>query len=136
MSAPTPVVRATTYERDGHRCVSCGATVHLEWQHRKAVGMGGSKIRPRYEEGVTSCAICNPEYEHRLQRKALLLGWKVKGVKAALEHPEDVPVFYVAEQQWWVLTTRGTRLRISAVEAEQMMLRVYGPEYDEWKAAA
>lgn len=137
MSAPTPVVRAVTYERDGHRCVSCGATIHLEYQHRLAVGMGGSKRRPRYEEGVTSCAICNPAYEHSLQTLALLKGWKVKKVKRAIEHPEDVPVFYPMERQWCVLTTRGTRQMISEAAAVAMMRDVYGEQqYDEWREAA
>lgn len=134
MSAPTPVVRAVTYERDGHRCVSCGARIFLEWQHRLAVGMGGSKLRPRYEEGVTSCAICNPAYESTLQIMALLNGWKVKKVKAAIEHPEDVPVFYWAEQAWFQLTDRGTRVRISEAVARQLMDDIYGAEYAAWQA--
>lgn len=136
MSEPTPLVRAVTYERDEHRCVSCGATVRLQYQHRLAVGMGGSKIRPRLEEGLTSCAICNPEYERTLQLLALRYGWKVKKVKAAREHPEDVPVFYIRERQWCVLSTSGSRRRVAEAEALRMMRAVYGPEYEEWEKAA
>lgn len=136
MSDPTPVVRAVTYERDEHRCASCGATTHLQYQHRLAVGMGGSKIRPRYEEGLTSCAICNPRYESDLQMLALRYGWKVKKVKRAIEHPEDVPVFYRQERIWCVLTTRGTRRRVSERVALVMMREVYGDGYSEWEKAA
>lgn len=136
MSDPTPVVRAVTYERDEHRCVSCGATVHLQYQHRLAVGMGGSKRRPRYEEGITSCAICNPRYESDLQILALRYGWKVKKVKRAVEHPEDVPVFFPMERIWYRLTTSGSRWPLSEREALTMMRAVYGPEYAEWEQAA
>ena len=129
MSDPTPVVRAVTYERDGHRCVSCGARV-LQYQHRRAVGMGGSKIRPRLEDGLTSCGICNPAYEGRLQAAALRYGWKVK---SWVKSPELVPVFYPLEHNWYELTAEGQRLRISQARAMEMMTAVYGEQYDETK---
>ena len=130
MSAPTPVVRAVTYERDGHRCVSCGATVHLQYQHRRAVGMGGSEVRPRLEDGVTSCATCNPEYERELQTKALQFGWKVP---RWVKNPERVPVFFWMERTWYVLMVEGTRKRVSASLAMAMMREVYGDAYVEEK---
>lgn len=136
MSQPTPVVRAVTYERDDERCVSCGTRIHKEYQHRLTVGMGGSKRRPRFEEGVTSCAICNPEYERSLQIVALVYGWKVRKIKRAIEHPEDVPVFYLHERTWYELTTRGTRIRITTADAARRMREVYGPQWDEWVVAA
>lgn len=133
MSAPVPVVWAVVKERDEQRCVSCGARVGLQFQHRQATGMGGSKRRPLYHEGLTSCAVCNEQYENVLQRKALLCGWKVA---RWVKHPDDVPVLYPLERQWYLLSTRGTRLRVNAVEAVAMMRRVYGEQYDEWQEAA
>ncbi|GAB3605327.1 hypothetical protein GCM10027413_07360 [Conyzicola nivalis] len=66
-----------TYERDGRRCVSCGAGAHLHYQHRAAVGIGGSKVRPPVAEGLTSCETCNPAYEPALQLQAWRFGWKM-----------------------------------------------------------
>jgi len=133
VSAPTPVVRAVTYERDGERCVSCGRRVHLEYQHRQAVGMGGSKVRPRLEQGVTSCVLCNGEYERTLQVKALRYGWKVR---RTVRDCSLVPVFYPFDRAWYRLTRDGRRERISTGVALIMMRTVYGEQYDEWEAAA
>jgi hypothetical protein len=126
MSAPTPVVRAVTYERDLHRCVSCGATAFLEFNHRRAVGMGGSKIRPLYTDGVTACSRCNGRYEAEFESAALRFGWKVRKWVAA---PGLVPVWYAMERSWFRLTLDGTRVRIAHREAMAMMQEVYGSEY-------
>lgn len=133
MSIPTPVVRAVTYERDGHRCVSCGVRTSLQYQHRRAVGMGGSKIPPKLADGVTTCGLCNPAYEAGLQQSALRFGWKVK---AWVKHPELVPVYFLLERTWCELTTDGRRLRVSQVRAMEMMTAVYGEQYDEEKGLA
>jgi hypothetical protein len=133
VSAPAPAVRATTYERDEHRCVSCGATTGLQWQHRRATGMGGSEVRPGLEDGLTSCALCNPAYEGALQKRALRFGWKVR---RWVKHPEHVPVFYQLELRWYVLDGQGRRHPISRGRARGLMEEVYGPEYDEWEDAA
>jgi hypothetical protein len=136
VSRPEPVVWAVVKERDGQRCVTCGRWTDLTFQHRNAVGMGGSKHKPLHAEGVTSCWLCNGEYERTLQTLALVYGWKVKKVKRAVDHPEDVPVFYVQERAWFVLTTEGTRSRISDADAAARMRDVYGSEWDEWVALA
>lgn len=134
MADPTPVVRAVTYERDQHRCVSCGATSNLQYQHRDAVGMGGSKIRPVLEEGLTSCAFCNEAYEHTLQKVALKYGWKVRGwVKERHETLSVVPVYFLPERTWFRLTREGSRVRLARAEAMAMMHAVYGVQYDEEK---
>lgn len=132
MADPTPIVRAVTYERDGERCLSCGARRGLQYQHRDAVGMGGSKIRPLLEEGVTSCEVCNPAYEGALQMVALKYGWKVRGwVKKRFGTLSVVPVYYVLERTWFRLTREGKRERLSQAEAMGMMHKVYGEQYDE-----
>lgn len=127
MSLPTLVIRFGVYERDQHRCVSCGRDFRLTFQHRQATGMGGSKIRPTFVQGLTACDSCNSDYEHRLQQAALRFGWKVR---RWVEHPGLVPVFYAPERRWYRLTLLGTREHISHAEAMRMMAEMYGPDYD------
>ncbi len=129
MTEPTPVVRAVTYERDEHRCVSCGALSPLQYQHRAAEGMGGRKRRPRLEEGVASCASCNPRYESDLQARALACGWKVRRWVAEQGLTALVPVFYAWAHRWAVLGTDGGRTWISDREALGMLREVYGEEF-------
>lgn len=131
MSAPSPVVRAVVYERDEHRCVSCGTSRGLQFQHRRATGMGGKAEAPKVEDGVTSCAVCNPAYESSRQREALRYGWKLR---RWILRPELVPVFYWRERTWYQLTAHGKRVRISTAEALRMMRVVYGDEYKEFEA--
>lgn len=130
MSDPIPVVRAVTYERDLHRCCSCGTVTRLQYQHRRVVGMGGSKERPSFQDGVTSCALCNPAYESTMQRQALRFGWKVR---SWVQRPELVPVWFVLDRSWFTLTTDGRRVPVTRVRAMEMMHDVYGDAYDEEK---
>lgn len=134
MAKPTPIVRAGVYTRDGKRCVSCSAReVPLEFQHRRAVGMGGSKAQPNYDDGLTACSRCNSRYEGDLQRAALKYGWKVP---RWVMHPGMVPVWYVNERTWYRLTRLGTRVPIDGPEAARMMYEVYGEGingYGNWQ---
>jgi hypothetical protein len=96
--------------------------------------MGGSKVRPRLEQGVTSCALCNPRYESSLQSKALAFGWKVP---RWVERPGMVPVFSSWERAWFLLATGGTRMQITVGAARALMVEMYGEEqYVEWEKAA
>lgn len=133
MSAPAPVTRAVMLERDGHRCVSCLATTHLEAQHRAVVGMGGSKVRPLIAEVVTACTIHNELYEGIMQAEALRFGWKVPTWVRDRELTVDVPVFFRPERTWFQLSTDGRRKRISEFDAMVMMHAVYGDLYDDEK---
>lgn len=126
MAAPTPRLRKLTYERDGYSCASCGSRSGLEFQHRQATGMGGSRIPPSFVQGLTACARCNPRYETDLQRKALNHGWKVR---RWVEHAGRVPVFYVLEREWFRLTLDGTRVVVSRDVAMEMMSEVYGNDW-------
>lgn len=126
MADPSPATRTVTYERDRHRCVACGSQRHLTYQHRQAVGMGGSDIRPKLYEGVTACAHHNERFEGDLQQDALRLGWKVrKWVKDC----SLVPVYYVSDRSWYRLDRHGERHRISREVAVNMMRDVYGDGY-------
>ena len=135
MSRPTPVVWAVVKERDWQQCVSCGRREGLEFQHRRVEGMGGRKVAPKHEEGLTTCALCNPKYEGEWQRKALRLGWKIRTWVADQGRAGEVPVFYPAERSWWQLEG-PVRVRISAARALAMMHAVYGEQYEEWRDAA
>lgn len=130
MTAPAPVTRALMLERDEHRCIVCWVMVQLEAQHRRAVGMGGSKVRPLIADLVTACTIHNAAFEHGLQAMALRFGWKVRGW---VTEPERVPVYDLRGRQWWRLTVEGLRIPITWTAAMQMMTDVYGDAYDEAK---
>lgn len=131
MTAPTTETRKDTYLRDGYRCVMCGALSPLEFGHRRAVGMGGSKILPPPVDGATQCTRCNNACEAELQGLALANGWKVK---RWVTSPERVPMFYPLEFAWYRL--EGTRrIRISSEVAMEMGCSVYGDEWMQWRLA-
>jgi hypothetical protein len=123
------VVRAVTYERDSHRCVSCGALSPLQYQHRRAEGMGGRKAAPTLVEGLASCPLCNPRYEDTQQAVALAHGWKVR---SWVRDMGAVPVFYAWEGRWCVLVG-GERRPVSRAVAMEMMRDVYGDAWDDEK---
>ena len=137
MSAPSQKIRLATYDRDGHRCASCGAVAPLQYQHRAASGHGGNPIRPKVEEGLTSCATCNPAYEAQMQAEALACGWKIPRWVQRQGLAARVPVFVKWAGQWVALTEDGQRESITAVEALARMVNVYGAEqYAEMRVAA
>lgn len=131
MGAPSTIVRTVTYARDLHQCVCCGNLAPLSYQHRQAVGMGGSKRRPDVWEGVTACVLCNELFEGVLQEKALRYGWKVRKWVADVA---SVPVFVQWAGIWVLLTTGGEWERITRAEAERRMLATYGDEWLGWGA--
>lgn len=131
MTAPTKATRTDTYVRDGYRCVMCHAISPLEFGHRRAVGMGGSKLLPPPVDGVTQCSECNARCEADLQEKALANGWKVK---RWVKNPELVPMYYPFEFAWFRL--EGIRrVKISSAVAMEMGCRVYGDDWMQWQLA-
>ena len=130
MSAPTVDTRRAVYTRDGFRCVACNAGDALTFQHRRAVGMGGSKVRPSVVDGLTLCGTCNEACEHSMQQLALAHGWKAK----RWTDPMKVPVYFPHEFQWFRLEGRD-RIPITSVVALDMMHAVYGDDYFHWRAA-
>jgi hypothetical protein len=135
MAKPTLAVRLDTYDRDGERCVSCGTRTDLQYQHRRAEGMGGREKAPAICDGLTSCTLCNPGYEGPLQRVALRYGWKTR---SWVSDRSRVPVWYPLERSWFRLLRRVNeagelRVRVSHGEAMAMMRDVYGPAWDDEK---
>lgn len=128
MAEPTSKVRAGTYERDGYACVSCGRMDGLQYQHRPAVGFGGSKRRPTWAEGLTSCWYCNPEYERSLRPVAVALGWKISKYE---DRPERIPYFAVTTARWYLLGKDGPwRAPLAPARAAEMMRDVYGNSWE------
>jgi hypothetical protein len=125
-SDPTPTVRNGVYDRELWACISCGRRDHLEFQHRRRVGAGGSKVRPLFVDGLTSCVDCNGRYESDLQRQALEFGWKVR---SWVRDTGLVPVFSWVERRWFRLTRTGGRVEIGQETAMEMMQHVYGDAY-------
>lgn len=125
MSKPSTLVRADTYRRDHYRCVSCGTFDSLQWQHRTAEGMGGSKLEVTTADGVTSCAICNPAYESSMQTLALASGWKLKRYRGGL-HASQVPFYVVWERQWYLPLERFGRRPIIVAEAMELIFAAGG----------
>jgi len=128
VSAPSLVVRRSVYDRDGHRCAACHAADGLTFQHRRAVGMGGTRNRPAPTDGLTLCGPCNEACEHSMQTLALAFGWKVR----RWADPVMVPCYYPHEFQWFRF--EGTRrFPITAVLALDLMHAVYGDTYFQWR---
>jgi hypothetical protein len=88
--------------------------------------MGGSKIPPNFSNGLTTCSICNPEYEHALQSDALRLGWKVR---RWVKDPGWVPVYYRTEGAWYQIDNVGSKFWVTKARATEMMREVYGHGY-------
>lgn len=129
MTVPSTQTRTDVYVRDNYRCAACGTDTGLSFQHRRAVGMGGSKNLPTPIDGLTLCLVCNEACEGALQDRALANGWKVR----RWANPEHVPVFYAPDFAWYRL--EGVRrVRISSEVAMEMGCSVYGDEWMKWRA--
>ena len=108
----SPSLKAQVVARDGESCVICGAWP-VEVHHRAGRGMGGSKAANRVGACLTVCRLHNNRMETDavFMRLAYRRGWKVRrhGVRA----PEDVAVWYPAEQAWFLLGDDGARVRLA-----------------------
>jgi hypothetical protein len=126
MTAPTREVRGATYLRDGFRCVSCGSTIDLTWQHREASGMGGRggrapKLTPA--DGLTLCLVCNEACEAEGQQRALALGFKLRRNRGGIPAC-DIPYYDRNDRKWFLPTTRGTRILCNPNDAAEILATV------------
>lgn len=95
-------------DRDGWACVHCGSQGDdLVPQHRVNRGMGGSKVLNRPSNIVVLCAMFNGlvEADSRAAALALEHGWKLE----SWQIPEESPVWYTGESQWYFLDNEGNR---------------------------
>jgi hypothetical protein len=122
MTAPTPRVRTLTFERDGFRCVSCGAWSELEWHHREASGMGGhGRKQPELTpaDGLIACHSCNARYEADLQTLALARGWKLRRNRCVQSF--QVPFFNRNTNTWKLPDTKGGATEIESARAQMII---------------
>ena len=120
MTAPTQKVRAATYLRDLHRCVACGATDALEWNHRENSGSGGrgrkaAPVTPA--DGVTMCHLHNGllESDSAFRQLGLQSGWKLLRFRQVAS--DGVPYRDAVTGLWWLPDTEGFRHQVTVVEA-------------------
>lgn len=88
-------------ERDGGKCLHCGATEGLVPQHRQNRGMGGSKLRNLPSNIIVFCSTMNNaiEADARLAADAVAYGWKVQ----SFDDPAMTPVYDRTAQGWFLL---------------------------------
>ena len=118
MTAPTPKVRAATYLRDLHRCVSCGTSEGLTWHHRAATGNGGRGGKAPLltpADGLTACGLCNMRFESDMQTVALRSGWKLKKFRQVPAC--EIPYRDAMTGLWWLPDVEGFRHQVTVQEA-------------------
>jgi hypothetical protein len=127
MTAPSAKVRKQTYLRDGSRCVNCGASSPLEWNHRESSGHGGRgrKAPPLTPaDGVTSCGPCNSAFEHAGQAKALQLGHKIRRNRGSRLNPfpsHRIPYWDHTSQLWFLPDVDGGKTPIHNSLAQELL---------------
>ena len=134
--APLPkTVTRALYRRDDYQCAATGDHNGLTPQHRRALGMGGSKSPVSNGLGnlLTLRADVNERMESDLMQVGLAFGWKVR---AWITRPSIVPVLYRVDGVWRMLREDGSRDDITSAEAWEVMRNVYGPEWERWRAVA
>ena len=110
MTGVAPKTREAVYERDGHRCIRCGAPSPLTLQHRRARGMGGSSD-PSTNGTANLIVLCGSGtsgchgWVESHPTEANLAGWRV----AQRCDPENIPVLYELEGISYLLDAAGCR---------------------------
>lgn len=128
MAAPSSGLRAVVFSRDRFRCAACGARDGLEFQHRQAVGMGGSRRSLEACDGLVLCSACNSGVEGPMQMAGLANGWKVR---RWVKNAGLVPVWYTWRREWCLLDGE-VAVPVTAREADSLMRQTYGGEFLEW----
>lgn len=99
----TTGTRNTVFQRDSFQCIHCGSMKGLVLRQRSHTGNGSP------ENLVTLCI----EHDVRITADqnfsdlAMNYGWKLR----TWEHPDNRAVYYQADNEWFYLTERGTRIR-------------------------
>ncbi len=93
--------------RDGGKCLHCGATEGLVPQHRGNRGMGGSKERDVPSNVIVFCSSFNSlvESSGTAARYAKGYGWKI----STYADPLKIPVYDVTAQGWFMMDNGFSR---------------------------
>ena len=95
--------RNTVFQRDGFACIHCGSMRDLVLRQRSHTGNGGA------ENLVTFCTGDNDRItsDQSFSDLAMNYGWKLR----SWEQPDNRAVYYQADNEWFNLTERGTRVK-------------------------
>ena len=116
------------------RCVMTGTEGdRIIPQHRQG-GMGGRRDKHQPVNVLWLDSILNGLIEHDAGWQATAKAWGVK-VPIWVRDVAAVPVFFRFEHAWFVLEGDGRR-EITAADALERMLDVYGDDYLQWKVVA
>lgn len=115
MTSLTATQWAKLLERDGGRCVHCGATDALAPHHRRNRGMGGSKAMEKASNLVVVCSWLNGmmESDADVSEMAKSRGWKM----LSWQDPTKYPVWDELAQACFWLHDDYTRVLASGVTA-------------------
>lgn len=139
MADRTPAATIRTIDRrdaaDGaRRCVLTGTEGdRIIPQHRQG-GMGGRRDKHQPVNVLWLDSILNGLIEHDAGWQATAKAWGVK-VPIWVRDVAAVPVFFRFEHAWFVLEGDGRR-EITAADALERLLDVYGDDYLQWKVVA
>lgn len=136
MAARTPASTLRALDnRDGtRRCVMTGTEGdRIIPQHRQG-GMGGRRDKHQPVNVLWLDSILNGHIESDAGWQATAKAWGVK-VPIWVTEVADVPVYFRFEHAWFLLEGDGRR-QITAIDALDRMLDIYGDDYLAWKAIA
>lgn len=123
MAGPNSFTRQRVFTRDSFRCVKCLTLTSLQFQHRVAVGSGGTKHRPSAAEGAVLCAVHNDEAEGSMNRVMLSLGLKLPQRHNIARNHElalNIPIRYC--DGWYLVDDLGARNPVTDDEARERFI--------------
>ena len=99
----TTTTRNTVFQRDNFACIHCGSMKNMVLRQRSHTGNGSA------ENLVTMCVVDSDRIntDQHFADLAMNHGWKLR----SWEQPENRAVYYQADNEWFYLTDRGTRIR-------------------------
>lgn len=109
MTSLKPSEWAKLLERDGQRCVHCGATDGLAPHHRRNRGMGGSKALETASNLLLVCSWLNGQMESDAETAEMAKshGWKL----LSWQSPTKYPVWDEISQSMFWLADDYTRVQ-------------------------
>lgn len=127
-------VRRLVFERDGGTCIAAGSFAWcggpLTLQHRVGRGMGGSAQYDTPAHLVTFCQIHNELQTANAQFATICQsrGWAIPRWAAERVSVTIIPCHYPVSG-WHLLFEDGTVEQVPAMEANAMLLALYGKQW-------